>query len=82
MYCQIVYHLFNHQVHQLNRIGYQYQPILAMNNRLSEYRLKSLIGATLVTQIKPLSLPTAYLHLVNFDMTMLIMGNFHFTKLQ
>ena len=51
MYCQIVYHLFNHQVHQLNQIGYWYWPISAMNNRLSEYRLKSLISATLLVTI-------------------------------
>ena len=43
MYCQIVY-----EVQQLNQIGYRYRPISAMNNRLSEYRLKSLIGATLL----------------------------------
>ena len=51
MYCQIVYYLFNYQVHQLNRIGYWYWPISAMNNRLSEYRLKSLISATVVVTI-------------------------------
>ena len=30
------------------RIGYRYRPISAMKNRLSEYRLKSLIGASLL----------------------------------
>ena len=34
------------------RIGYRYRPISAMNNRLSEYRLKSLIGASLLVRLR------------------------------
>ena len=35
----------------LNQISYRYWPISAMNNRLSEYRLKSLIGASLLERL-------------------------------